>query len=42
MNWLTPEEIKRRKDRNRVIMYCTFPLIGIAFGAIITIVANGL
>ncbi|MBP1943321.1 hypothetical protein [Cytobacillus luteolus] len=36
------EEIKRRKDRNRVIMYCTFPLIGFALGAIITIVATGL
>jgi hypothetical protein len=39
-NWLTPEEIQRKKARNKNILYVSFLLLAAAFSAVVTILAN--
>ncbi|WP_281254467.1 hypothetical protein [Fredinandcohnia onubensis] len=41
-HWLTPEEVERRKNRNKIILYCTLPIVVIAVSALITIATNQL
>ncbi|MFT4414458.1 hypothetical protein ACLM5H_11420 [Fredinandcohnia humi] len=38
--WVTPEEMERKRKRNRILLYCSLPLLAIALSAAVTILAN--
>ncbi|WP_171016682.1 hypothetical protein [Pseudalkalibacillus caeni] len=38
--WLTPEEIKRRKEIKKKLFYLSIPLIAAAIGAATSILSN--
>lgn len=39
-NWLTPEEIQRKKARNKNILYISFLLVSVLISAVVTLLAN--
>lgn len=41
-NWLTPEEMARKKALRKKLMYVAIPVIGACIGALFTILANSL
>ncbi|MFS0862261.1 hypothetical protein [Fredinandcohnia sp. 179-A 10B2 NHS] len=40
--WVTPEEMESRRQRNKVLLYCSLPIIGIALSALVTILVSNL
>ena len=41
-NWLTPEEIQRKKEFKKKIVKFSIPVIIMTFSAIMTVLANSL
>ncbi|WP_260445668.1 MULTISPECIES: hypothetical protein [Metabacillus] len=41
-NWVTPEEISRKKELRKKLITYSFPVLAIVIGALVTIAANGL
>lgn len=41
-NWVTPEEMARKKEMKRKVLTFSLPLIAIILGALVTVAANGL
>ncbi|MGN7299117.1 hypothetical protein [Ferdinandcohnia sp. SAFN-114] len=38
--WVTPEEMERKKKRNKILLYILLPITAIIVSAAITILAN--
>ncbi|MDQ0226801.1 hypothetical protein [Metabacillus niabensis] len=41
-NWVTPEEMARKKEMKKKILTFSLPFIAIILGALVTVAANGL
>jgi glycerol uptake facilitator-like aquaporin len=41
-HWLTPEEMARKREIRKKIMYVSIPLIGALIGAVLTFAINSL
>ncbi|MBT2687439.1 hypothetical protein J7I93_04500 [Bacillus sp. ISL-47] len=39
-NWITPEEIARKKEIKRKLLYISFPIVAVLISALVTILAN--
>ncbi|MEH7381386.1 hypothetical protein V7138_13065 [Bacillus sp. JJ1533] len=40
--WLTPEEVERRKSRNKILLYTSIPVAVIGISALATFLANNI
>jgi len=40
--WITPEEMERKRKRNRILLYISLPILTIALSAAVTFLANSL
>jgi hypothetical protein len=38
--WLTPEQVEKMKERRKIYVYCSIPVIAALFGALVTFLAN--
>ncbi|WP_453993351.1 hypothetical protein [Bacillus nitroreducens] len=38
--WVTPEEMERRKRRNKTLLYISLPILAIVVSAAMTLLAN--
>jgi hypothetical protein len=38
--WLTPEQVEKMKERRKIYVYVSIPVIAALFGAIVTFLAN--
>lgn len=41
-NWVTPEEIARKKEMKKKLLTFSLPLIAVIIGALVTVAAHGL
>jgi mitochondrial fission protein ELM1 len=41
-NWITPEEMARKRELKKKIITFSLPFIAILIGALVTVAANGL
>ena len=40
--WLTPEEVERRKNRNKILFYTLLPIAVIGISALVTFLTNNI
>ncbi|WP_268762132.1 hypothetical protein [Bacillus sinesaloumensis] len=40
--WVTPEEMERKRKRNKIILYVSFPILAILISALFTLLANSI
>ncbi|MDR4890040.1 hypothetical protein RGU12_21315 [Fredinandcohnia sp. QZ13] len=40
--WVTPEEMERKRKRNKILLYVSIPVLAILISATMTLLANGL
>ncbi|WP_449537845.1 hypothetical protein [Ferdinandcohnia sp. Marseille-Q9671] len=40
--WVTPEEMDRKRKRNKIFLYVSFPILAILISAATTLLANNL
>ncbi|MFD1780026.1 hypothetical protein ACFSFW_15275 [Fredinandcohnia salidurans] len=40
--WVTPEEMERKRKRNKTLLYVSFPILAILVSATMTLLANNL
>ncbi|MFZ3588961.1 hypothetical protein ACOI1C_06685 [Bacillus sp. DJP31] len=40
--WITPEEIYKQKERKKVMLYISFPILAAIVGGLLTVVMNSL
>ncbi|MFS0821558.1 hypothetical protein [Bacillus sp. 1P02SD] len=40
--WVTPEEMERKRKRNKILLYVSIPVLAILVSAATTLLANGL
>jgi hypothetical protein len=41
-NWITPEEMARKRELKKKVITFSLPFIAILIGALVTVAANGL
>jgi hypothetical protein len=40
--WLTPEEIYKQKERKKMMLYISFPILAAVVGGLLTVLVNKL
>ncbi|WP_267497928.1 hypothetical protein [Bacillus sp. REN16] len=40
--WVTPEEMERKRKRNKILLYVSLPILAVLISAATTLLANGM